>query len=177
MIGVVISGCGRSKPERPNGSGATNASTDPKKTEAIAVAVSAGKSTRTDLKTREKQWYIEWQSANLAIVNGQQSGMMFKVKGNTYEKGGVSTEFFADHAEADKGADRLILSGGIKITSKLKKAVMTAKKVEWLADVKVFKASGDVLLDSSQGVVGPVDELYADANLEKVASSLKYFSK
>jgi hypothetical protein len=178
MIAVAITGCGKAKHENPKGTAiANNAPSDPKKVEAVAIAMGAANNTRTELKTREKQWYIEWQSANIAIVNGQQSGDMFQVKGNAYEKGKVASSFFANHAEADKAADRLILDGGIKITSESTKAVLTAKKVEWLPKNKLFKASGDVLLDSPHGVVGPVDVLFADANLKKVASSIKYFSK
>ena len=178
MIAMAITGCAKAKHDEPKGLPASNdAPKDPKKTEALAIAMGPATNTRTDPKTREKQWYIEWQSANLAIINGQQSGDMFKVKGNAFEKGEVASTFSADHAEADRAADRLILDGGIKITSEATKAVLTAKKVEWLPNDKLFKASGDVSLDSPKGVVGPVDVLYADANLKKVASSIKYFSK
>lgn len=178
MICAVMTGCGKPKHEGKDGSLASNnAQNKPKKPDVVAIATGQANDTRTDLKTGQKMWFIAWESANLALVNGQQSGMMFKVTGEAYDKGVIASTFIADHAEADRAADRLILDGGIKITSKTSQAVMTAKKVEWLADLKVFKASGDVLLDSPQGVVGPVDVLYADAKLKKVASSKEYFKK
>jgi lipopolysaccharide assembly outer membrane protein LptD (OstA) len=100
---------------------------------------------------------------------------MFKVSGTVYENGKPAGQFSADRAEADKAADRLILDGGISV--KAEKASMTGKKVEWLADYKVFKASGDVTLDGEDGVIGPIDVLYVDAKLKKVATSLNFFQK
>ena len=184
MIALLLAGCSKPKPEAANNASANNAVSKPKNSTApIAVATGPAEDTRTDFvvingkQTRETQWHIAWQSANIAIVNGNQSGNMFKVTGEAYEKGEVASTFFADKAEADKAGNRLILDGGIKITSKISKAELTAKKVEWLADFKVFKASGDVLLESPQGVIGPVDFLYADAQLKKVASSKEYLKK
>ena len=173
-----MTGCNKPRPEGVEGSSVSNnAPSKPNKPEVVAIATGQANDTRTELKTHQKLWFIAWESANLAMVHGQQSGMMFKVTGEVFEKGEIASSFFADRAEADKAANRLILDGGIKITSKTSQAVMTAKKVEWLADLKVFKASGEVVLDSPQGVVGPVDVLYSDAKLKKVASAKEYFKK
>ena len=182
---MVSLGCSKPKSEaKTDPKGGNNAPDNVKKSEPMAVATGPANNTRSNLSKgkngeiiREPLWYVEWQSANLAVVNGNQSGDMFKVKGNVFEKGVIASDFFADHAEADKAANRLILDGGIVITSKKTQTTMKAKKVEWLADPKVFKASGEVTVDGRQGVIGPVDVLYADSELKKVASSLKYFSK
>ena len=183
-------GCGKAKPEiTKEKSGAIVPPVSPKelpkkKQEPIAVALGQGKSNRVEFWTYQKLWFttfradlwfIEWQSANLALINGKQSGFMFKVHGNVFEKNQPAGEFFADHAEADRAVDRLILEGGIKIKSG--KSIMTAKKVEWLAGNEVFKASGEVFLEGPDGSIGPVDVLFASAKLNKVASSLQYFKK
>ena len=190
MIGATIMGCGKAKPEiTKEKSGAIVPPVSPKelpkkKQEPIAVALGQGKSNRVEFWTYQKLWFttfradlwfIEWQSANLALINGKQSGFMFKVHGNVFEKNQPAGEFFADHAEADRAVDRLILEGGIKIKSG--KSIMTAKKVEWLAGNEVFKASGEVFLEGPDGSIGPVDVLFASAKLNKVASSLQYFKK
>ncbi len=184
MICAVMTGCSKAKHDDSKGAAASNnAPSKPKKVEAVAIAIGPAEDTRTEFigpygkQVRQTLWHIGWQSANIALVNGKQSGVMFKVKGEAFEKGVVASTFIADHAEADRAADRLILDGGIKIESNTSHAILTAKKVEWLADIKVFKASGDVLLDGPQGVVGPVDVLYADAKLKKVASSKEYFKQ
>jgi hypothetical protein len=183
---LTFSGCANPKPDTSsaNNTSSNTVTAPPKKTEALAVAMGPANNTRTITVTskngeqvREKLWTVEWQSANLAIVNGKQSGDMFKVRGSIFDKETVSSTFFADHAEADKAVDRLILDGGIKITSERSKAKLTAKKVEWFAYIKLFKASGDVMLDTKDGVVGPQDVMYTDAKLTKVASSQEYFKQ
>ena len=202
MIAATMVGCEKSKHE------AKNVSVEPnnvpanvkKKENPVAVAIGEANNTRSDwvgptilihcfpIKFhigRENLWFIEWKSANLALVDGKQSGFMFKVHGNVFEKNVPAGEFFADHAEADRAVDRLVLEGNIRIVSesfdkvtKLREiSTMTAKKVEWLAGNEVFKASGDVYIDGPNGAVGPVDVLFVSAKLKKVASSLKYFTK
>ncbi len=185
MIAVAILGCAKPKSESKNEpKSAKNEPKGAKKAEPVAIAMGPANNTRSKRMTlqklwfiplHEEMWFIEWQSANLALINGSQSGFMFKVHGHVYEKGQEAGEFFADRAEADQAVDRLILDGGIKILSD--KSTMTAKKVEWLAGNEVFKASGDVLLDGPDGLVGPVDVLFVSPKLMKVASSLKYFQK
>ncbi|MEI8280828.1 MAG: hypothetical protein WCG75_00340 [Armatimonadota bacterium] len=183
MIVSVLTGCAKPKPGDSNNAASNNSPANTKKAEPFAVAIGPAEDTRTEFvgpkgnQTREIQWHISWQSANIAIVNGKQSGFMFKVKGEAYEKGEIASTFFADHAEADKAVNRLILDGGIKVTSKRTKTELAAKKVEWLADLKLFKASGEVTLVSESGVVGPVDALYTNSDLSKVASSKDYFKK
>ena len=192
MIAALTIGCGKARQGSSNNDPATanNAPAKQKNDQPIAIAMQAGNNKRVVtvclLKAwffprREELWLIEWQSANLAIVNGMQSGNMFKVNGQAFENGAVASTFSADHAEADRAANRLILDGGITITSEVSKEKgktnLTAKKVEWMADIKVYKASGDVVLDGPQGVVGPVDVLYVSPKLSRVATSLKYFKQ
>ena len=192
MIAALTIGCGKAKQVSSNNepASAKNAAAKPKIDQPIAIAMEAANNKRVVtvcfLKAwffprRDKLWFIEWQSANLIIDNGIQSGNMFKVKGKAFENGAVASTFSADHAEADKVANRLILDGGITITSDMSKEKgktnLTAKKVEWMADIKVYKASGDVVLDGPQGVVGPVDVLYVSPKLSRVATSLKYFKQ
>lgn len=156
------------------------------KQDPIAIATGAGSDTRfggtkKDPKAREKKWEIAWESANLAVVDGKQSGYMFKVSGQVFEAGLPSAKFTAARAEADKAANRLILDGGISVESipaaKSAKTEMHAKKVEWLADYELFKASGEVFLDGPEGAIGPVDVLYVSDKLKRAASSLSYFEK
>lgn len=129
-------------------------------------------------ETNEKLWEISWESSNLALVNGKQSGAMFRVKGTAYEKGQVASTFSGDRAEADAAVDRLIIEGNVRVASlKSPKAVMTAKKVEWLADLKVYKASGSVEIEGERAVVGPTNELYVSPELDKIGTSKDYFKK
>ena len=52
---------------------------------------------------------------------------------------------------------------------------MTAKRVEWLPELKVFKATGGVTIEGDQAVIGPMDSLYVSPKLHKIGSSLDYF--
>ena len=103
---------------------------------------------------------------------------MFKVKGTTYNDGKVACRCAGDRAEADKAANRLLIVGNVVVESlESPKASMKAKKVEWLPDLKVFKASGDVLVEGEGAVVGPASQLYASPDLKKIGTSKDYFKK
>lgn len=176
MMALALVGCskGSSNPKPKETKKETN---EPKKLKDIAIAVSAAKNRRSNAN-HEPIWEIEWESANLGIQDGKQFGSMVKVKGMAFEKGEKSASFASDSAVADKFEEKLVLEGNVRVESdKNPKATMTAKKVEWLPNLKVFKASGDVTIASASGVVGPIDSLYADSKLHKVGTSLEYFKK
>ncbi len=170
-------GCGKSqdKKKAPAANNEPEAANNGPKD--IAIAVTEATSTRSGDKG-EKLWTISWESANLGIQDGKQFGSMKKVKGTTFETGKEAATFSSDQAEADKAEDRLILEGSVRVESfKTPKAVMTAKKVEWLPNLKVFKASGDVLIDAERGIVGPIDHVYVSSDLSKMGTSPEYFKK
>ncbi len=175
---MTLTGCGgKPKGEKPDANKPEEKKEEKKLNADRAIVVGAATNSRLDAKTREKLWDIAWKQANLAMVDGQQSGTMQDVTGNIYDKGKVASTFSAKHGEADKAVNRLIIEGDIKVTSIAEKSVMTAKKVEWLADLKVFKASGDVLVEGPNGVVGPTNQVFATADLKKIGTSVEYFKQ
>ena len=178
-----MGGCGKSPAKKPEPAAENNAP-EANKPRDIAVATGPATNSRTitvvDPKTHESvrrtAWEISWQQAQIAIVNGQQYGAMFKVTGSKYEEGAVASSFSSDRAEADKAENRLILEGHVTIRSQqAPKATMTAKRVEWLPELKVFKATGGVTIEGDQAVIGPMDSLYVSPKLHKIGSSLDYF--
>ena len=180
MIAAVLVGCSKSGDKKKDDVSANNEQAA-NKPEDIAIVTTGGKNTRMDEKTRKALWDISWESANLMMIDGQQSGQMFKVKGTTYTEGAIASTFSGDHAEADKAANRLVIEGNVRVksqkTAKTPETTMIAKKVEWLPDLKVFKASGDVIVESEQAVIGPTNQLFVSAELDRIGTSQEYFKK
>lgn len=176
-MSLLLIGCGKSadKKKTPEAKNEPEAAKNAPKD--IAIATTQATSTRSG-ENGQKLWIISWESANLGIQDGKQFGSMKSVKGTTFEAGKEAATFSSDLAEADKAEDRLILEGDVRVESfKTPKAVMTAKKVEWLPQLKVFKASGDVLIDAERGIVGPIDHIYVSSDLSKMGTSPEYFKK
>ena len=173
---ALVTGCGGKKNGEPKKEEA-----EPKKEEKprdpITIVTTPGTTIQRDLKTKQKEWKISWEVANILLVEGVQSGKMKKVSGEIYEKDSVASTFTADDAEADKTIRRLNLSGNVVLTSVKPKAVLNAKKVEWLPQKKLFKASGAVTVTGDNGVIGPTETLFVSAKLDKVATSEDYFKK
>jgi hypothetical protein len=180
VLSILVVGCNKSgsKEEKPSAVGIKKEAKPP-----LSVITSAGQNDRNDIQLKRRLWTIRWDKAHLTVVNNHQEGKMWDVNGDVYDRddqdvnaGPVST-FQAKVGEADQKENRLILSEGVKVVSKTKATVLTAKKVEWIADLKVFKASGDVIVEGANGVVGPTQELFVSSKLDKIATAASYFKK
>ncbi|MBS1727033.1 MAG: LPS export ABC transporter periplasmic protein LptC [Armatimonadetes bacterium] len=177
MIALALAGCAKSGGKKQV-SAANNEASAANKPDDMAIEVTAGNNTRNSEKDHKPVWEVSWQRAHLLVINGRQSGTMLTVTGKLYGKDGVASTFSGERAEADQAQDRLIIEGSVKITSlDSPKAVLTAKKVEWIPDLQVLKASGDVTVEGDNGVVGPIQQLYASSDLKKVGTSQDYFKK
>lgn len=102
---------------------------------------------------------------------------MNDVNGDAFEKDVLVSQFESKQAEADAKTDRLKLSGGVKILATDSKTTLIAQKVDWLPDQKVFRASGDVIVEGPNGIIGPTDTLFVTPKLDRMASSESYFKK
>lgn len=150
--------------------------------EPIAVATARGESTHLSEKN-EKMWRITWKAAEVVATGEAKVGNMSGVKGETYDKEKVASQFEADSAEADNKVNRLILKGNVKITAT--NGTMLAQRVEFDGQQSIYKATGKVTFESESGIVGPMDSLFASTHtdsagkaiLDKVGTSETFFKK
>jgi hypothetical protein len=142
----------------------------------LNIGVSQGETIRRN-SAGKRVWSIRWKSAQLSIIDGKQSGRMNDVNGDAFEKDVLVSQFESKQAEADAKTDRLKLSGGVKILATESKTTLIAQKVDWLPDQKVFRASGDVIVEGPNGIIGPTDTLFVTPKLDRMASSESYFKK
>jgi hypothetical protein len=182
IISLCLAGCGQgaAKSEKKEAK-KDKPPVQESKTAPMAIQTQNSEWRRKDDKN-QLVWSISWKTANLKMLDGKQSGMMWNVVGTSYEKGKVASTFKGDKAEAGKidgtaDLDQLDIIGNVQIISKEKKITLTAKKVEWLPTQELYRAVGDVLLEGKGGVIGPANELYVTAKLDKIASSRDYFKK
>lgn len=122
-------------------------------------------------------WKVNWKSSNLVIKDGIDAGKMNVVTGEIYEKDKPASRFEAKTGEANRDTSRLELVGAVRLESLTSKAVLKANRVEWLADKKLYRASGNVELVSQSGVVKSEGTMFADAELKKIATSEEYFKR
>ncbi len=148
----------------------------------MAVATASGETTHLSEKN-EKMWRITWKAAEVVATGAAKVGNMSGVKGETYDKEKVASEFEAETAEADNKINRLILKGKVKITAS--NGTMLADRVEFDGKQNLYKAIGKVTFESESGIVGPIDSLYASSHtdsagkaiLDKVGTSERFFNR
>ena len=170
--------CGSQKPEVKK----AEVKPEPKPAEPIAVATAAGESTHLS-ENNERMWRITWKAAEVLATGDAKVGNMAGVKGETFEKEKISSQFEADSAEADNKVNRLILKGKVKIRAS--NGTMFADRVEFDGKQSLYKAVGKVTFESASGIVGPMDSLFASSHtdqagkaiLDKVGTSENFFKK
>lgn len=145
---------------------------EPKKAEPISVATSEGSNDHFST-TNEKLWTVRWKGAEVKAEGQVKVGKMRDVSGDVYERGEIASTFVADFAEADNREERLNLSGNV--TLKNGASTLKAQRVVWLSKQKLYRAEGNVTLESKDGFVGPMQSLLATAKLDKIGTSERFF--
>ncbi len=122
-----------------------------------------------------KAWELSAESSRLGVdEDGKSRVFLSGVAGTVFEDGKVASRFTAKDAKADSEARSLVLSGGVTVSAEGKKATLVADKVRWIDERRVFAASGSVRIESPDWTLGPMDEVWALADLTKVGSPEKF---
>jgi len=116
---------------------------------------------------REKQWSVKWEEAQIDVTEQAKLGRMQKVSGELFADGKPKGTYSADSGFADKGKNLLVLKGKVRISSndpKLK-ATLLCDEVRYDADEKLVRARGNVRVESEQGNLSTLSELWATPDL------------
>ena len=186
LLIAVLLGAGCAKKETAPASSApapsaTSAANAPEKTEtpgSLNVATTAGSADRTDPVTGAKLYDIQWKSAAITIGRaGLQEGRMNGVSGTVYEEGRKKSAYTAETGYAKKASGDLRLEGRVVVKSPQYGSTLTARKLEWLPDVKRYRATGEVRVTGEWGTIGPADVLLATSDLKTVGTPDAFIKK
>lgn len=116
-------------------------------------------------------WTVRWETARIEYGGENQiSGKMSEVSGEMYEKGTVANTFVAENAEAEKTSNKLILTGNIKVTSKVYGSTITCDKLVWNGNKNLVRALGNVKFKSNQYSAETFNELLASPKMNQIGT-------
>ncbi len=169
---LLVTGC--AKKPASNAKAGTKSGTEktsgkePKQEETVNVVTTAGTADKRDPVKNVKLYTISWKGAGLTLGRtGIQEGKMNGVSGTVYEAEKPKSTFTAETGYAKKETQTLFLEGKVIVKSPAYSATLRARKLEWLPDVKRYRATGDVTLSTPNGISGPMPELLATADLKR----------
>lgn len=169
---LVLAGCAKKRavPASVNaGKAVTNAAEE--RPETLNVATTAGSADKTDPASGAKLYSIQWKSAAITIGRkGLEEGRMNGVSGTVYEEGKAKSTYTAETGFAKRESGDLRLEGRVVVKSPQYGSTLTARKLEWLPDVRRYRATGDVRVTGAWGVIGPTDSLVATSDLKTVGT-------
>lgn len=178
---MLIAGCASGAP------GGKARATNPGKPFSTALVAAGTVLTRygySDKGHRIKLWNIRWQTADLAFDDsGEFSGTMEGVHGVLFKDGRESSTFEARTGTADKSSRVLLLEGSVvveskdpSVKSKDPSGRMECESMRWDPDREIIEATGNVRLETKEGILGPFDSLWFSPEL-KVAGTPDMFKE
>lgn len=163
IAAMVAAGCGNRETKAPS-EGGKDIPIPPELTKASTGPVSVER--RGD--DQSLQWTVRAESSNLELNSPNKlAGNLNKVTGCLYQKGVIASKFSADLANADQAKNKLDLSGQVVLNAEKEGLKMTALKLKWVPERKLIEASGHVMLESSDYIVGPFESILATPDLKK----------
>ena len=176
-VPLLIVGCGKGPASSAKNEAEASKGNEPKKEESLNIVTTAGTADRRDPVKDAKLYTISWKSAAITLGRDAKDrgtikeGTMNAVNGIVYEaEKGVDkpkSTFTADSGYAKKATQTLFLEGRVVVKSPAYNATLKAKKLEWLPDVKRYRATGNVTLTTPTGTSGPMPELLATSDLKR----------
>lgn len=174
---LVVSGCvGKSS---SSGSKSTTKKPEPPAISSQTIHTTEGSGTfNDDSPNRNPLWDLKWKAVT-AEAGEKGTALVDTVSGTLYAKAkGAGSEpstatFSADGAKVEQAIKRLTLRGNVTIVSREPKATLTCNEIVYEAPNKtnrVVKARGRVLVQFESGTLGPIDELWATPDLNKIAT-------
>lgn len=173
LAGALLTGCSR-KPSAPDPTEAAKAARDKAEREQKAagermnVATTEGTADWRDPKGDARLYSVAWKSSALTLGrSGLREGAMNDVSGTVYEADRAKSTFTAKKGYAKRETQTLYLEGQVVVKSPQYQATLRAQKLEWLPDVKRYRATGGVTLSTPTGISGPMPELLATSDLRR----------
>lgn len=173
VLAALSAGCGR-KPPAPDPEEVARKAQEKadrarkEAQERLNVATTAGGADRRDPEKGVRLYRLDWKSAALTLGrSGIQEGKMNGVSGTVFESEKPKSTFTATTGYAKKETQTLYLEGRVEVKSPRYRATLRARKLEWLPDVKRYRATGDVTITTPDGISGPMPELLATSDLRR----------
>ena len=105
--------------------------------------------------------------------NDPKAGAKFSgeiVTGEIFKDNKVSCTFSAVNGEGDRDSEILTLTNRVRVVSKAPACTVTCDKLIYYGDKKFFKAIGNVHVLGTMGSVGTIDEVWATADFQRIAT-------
>jgi hypothetical protein len=132
---------------------------------------------------RPIRYTIKWEKTQLeyTLQRGASKGRLEKVTGELYREGKLGCTFTADKANVDQEKKLLVLEGNVTAIGVDPQARLECRRLEWKTDEKLLKAFGRVTIKfvqmardpsekTSEGTIGPVDELWCLPDLGRAGT-------
>lgn len=120
-------------------------------------------------------WTLTGRSSRAGLQEGGSTEVFAtRVSGEIYEKGEATSRFTADEAKAISATRQLVLTGKATVKAVQQDITIRARNVRWMDDRQLFAAEGDVTVESPEWTLGPMDTVWATADLSRVGSPEKF---
>lgn len=120
-------------------------------------------------------WSLKGQSSRAGLQEGGSTEVFAtSVSGEVFEKGKPTSRFTANEAKAISATRQLVLTGKATVKAVQQDITIRAQNVRWMDDRQLFAAEGRVTVESPEWILGPMDTVWANADLTRVGSPEKF---
>lgn len=163
IVLAIVAGCAPDTRDRPR---APSSAPVPPPREERGFLSERGEATQRSAEDRRVIWIVRWQAAAMSVEGDTAStGRLKGVSGTVFQKGKPVCGFWSDEGEADGAAEILTLRGKVRVVHSESKATLTCDELVFRSKEERYEARGTVALDSDAYRVGPLDAMWANADL------------
>jgi hypothetical protein len=124
---------------------------------------------------RKDYFTVTWKKAEVDfnLKDAEFGGQIQEVSGTIVEKGEVQSTFVAREGSVDKGARRLNLAGGVKLTSKINDSSLVSEMLAYDGDSGVVEAAKGIEANMSGISIKGMERIAANVDLSEVWNDMK----
>ncbi len=177
MIAVLLLGCSGSHSDKPKEKPPDKQ--EPKSSVPSFVQTNTGEATYKG-KDNEKLWTIHWEQGSFSMPKPgnkkESSGSMIGVFGDIFREGKVTCKFKANKGSAFESSTtkRLTLTDHVRLDAQNPAVTLLCDELVYDGIKKFYKAKGHVQILGTVGSKGTLEEVWANADLTKLASPELY---
>lgn len=119
----------------------------------------------------ELRWDIHWNHAQMRPDGSALAGVLTDVSGRIVDQGADRARFTAKSARTVREQNALELEGNVVVVGLKPEATLHCNHVSYFPDSKIYRASGNVLIDGAFGEIGPLDEVWCTADFARIGTS------
>ncbi|MCW5943723.1 MAG: LPS export ABC transporter periplasmic protein LptC [Fimbriimonadaceae bacterium] len=162
IAAVLVGGCSPAVRDRPSAGAAVKA--PPK--ESRGFLSEQGEATQRSADDRRVIWIVRWRAAAVSVEGDAAStGRLKNVSGTVFQEGKAICDFEADEGDADGATETLTLTRNVRVVHKESKATLTCDELVYRGKAERFTARSNVVLETDRYRVGPLDAMWANADL------------